>query len=169
MVTAIRLYPLFCTLYDCTLTLTLTRRQTSEPVALPFDFVSDFVLKFCSVHSIGYNFHSTFCLRFRLEINSFFSNSFFLLEVSRELPQRLTLNTSLVTHIFLLFSCAVSTLFALIFLCVSHSSLQSIFVLFQTCHTFVNLSILLPYSGFQFLLTFRDIFHVNPRVQRHEY
>jgi hypothetical protein len=29
-------------------------------VALSFAFVSDFVLKFCSVHYIGYNFHSTF-------------------------------------------------------------------------------------------------------------
>jgi hypothetical protein len=41
------------------------------------------------------------------------------------------------------------TLFALKFLCVSHSNLL-IFVLFQTCHTFVSSSILLPYSGFQF-------------------
>ncbi len=96
-------------------------------------------------------FTALFCLQFRLEINSFFSNSFFLLEVSRELPQCLTLNTSLVTRIFSLFSYAVSTLFALTFLCVSHSSLQLIFVMFQTCHTFINLSILLPYSSFQFL------------------
>jgi hypothetical protein len=37
-----------------------------------------------------------------------------------------------------LFLCTVSTLFALTFLCVWHSSLL-IFVLLQTCHTFVKL------------------------------
>ncbi len=53
-----------CTLcivhYFCTLTLTLTRRQPSELVALSFAFVNDFVLRFHSVHSIGYNFQSIF-------------------------------------------------------------------------------------------------------------
>ncbi len=53
-----------CTLcivhYYCTLTLTLTRRQPSALVALSFAFINDFVLRFHSVHSIGYNFHSIF-------------------------------------------------------------------------------------------------------------
>jgi hypothetical protein len=40
-----------------------------------------------------------FRLRFCLEINSFFLHSISLLEVSRELPQRLTLNTSFVACI----------------------------------------------------------------------
>ncbi len=68
-----------CTLciVHCTLTLTLTRRQSSALVALSSAFVSDFCFKFCSAHSIGYNFHSTFHLRFRLEIISFFPNSVF--------------------------------------------------------------------------------------------
>ncbi len=66
MVTPIRFYPLHCTLYCCT----LTHQQSSALVALSPVFVCDFCFKFCSVHSIGYNFHSTFCLRFRLEINS---------------------------------------------------------------------------------------------------
>jgi hypothetical protein len=73
VVTLIRLYPLYCTLYYCTLTLTHTCRQPSAPVALSFTFVSDFVFKFYSVHFIGYNFHSTF----RLEIISFIPNSVF--------------------------------------------------------------------------------------------
>ncbi len=89
-----------------------------------------FCFKFCSVHSIGYYFHSTFCLRFRLEIN----------------PQRSTLNTSLVAlNIFVSHLRSFNPV--LTFLCVSHFSLL-IFVLFQTCHTFINLIILLPYSGF---------------------
>ncbi len=144
MVTPIRLYPLYCTLNYCTLTLTITHWQPSALVALSFAFVSDFVS------------------RFRLEINNFFSNSFFLLEVSRELPQCSTLNTH---SLFVFFHCSfeqfstpshivvsvILTLFALTILCVSHSNLHLIFVLFQTCFTFVNSSILLPYSGFQFL------------------
>ncbi len=77
VVTPIRLYPLHCTLYCCTLTPTLTRRQSSALVALSPAFVSYFCFKFRSVHSIGYNFHSTFRLRFRSEINSFFPNSVF--------------------------------------------------------------------------------------------
>ncbi len=75
VVTPIRLCLLYCTLYYCTLTLTLTHRQPSALVALSFAFVSDFVFKFCSVHFIGYNFHSTSRLRFRLEIISIFPNS----------------------------------------------------------------------------------------------
>jgi hypothetical protein len=52
---------------------------------------------------------------------------------------------------FLVFHLHSLTLFAVTFLGVSHSNLL-FFVLFQTCHTFVNLSIFfLPYSGFQIL------------------
>ncbi len=151
MVTPIRLYPLHCTLYYCTLTPTLTRRQLSAPVTISPAFVSDFCFKFCSVHSIGYTFHSTFCLRFRLEISSsFFPNSVFLLEVRRELPQRSTLNTFFVALSFLVARMHSLSLLALNFLHVSHSNLL-IFVLFQTYHTFVSSSFLLPYSSFQFL------------------
>jgi hypothetical protein len=91
-----------------------------------------------------------FCLRFRLEINSFSKTHIFLLEVSRELPQRSTLNTFFIALSFLVVRLHSLTLFALTFLCVSHSNLL-VFVLFQTCHIFFNSSILLPYSGFQFL------------------
>jgi hypothetical protein len=85
--------------------------------SLSHAFVSDFLFQVCSVHSIGYNFHSTFCLRFRLEINNF-SKLIFLLEVSRELPQCSTLNTFF--HCSQFFSCSlhILTLFALTFLCV---------------------------------------------------
>jgi hypothetical protein len=104
-----RLYPLYCTLYYCTLTLTFTHCQPSALVALSFTFVSDSVFKFYSVHFIGYNFHSTFRLQFHLEIISFFPNSVFLLEVSRELPQCSILNTLPIASIFSLLLCAVSS------------------------------------------------------------
>ncbi len=97
VVTPIRLYPLYCTLYYCT----LTRRQPSAPVTLSSAFVIYFCFKFCSVHSIGYNFHSSFRLQFRSEINIFPNSFFFLLEVSRELSQCLTLNTSLIALVVL--------------------------------------------------------------------
>ncbi len=135
MVTPIRLYPLHCTLYCWTLTLTC--RQSSALVALSPPFVSDFCFKFCSVHSIGYNFHSTFHLRFRLEINSFLSKFSFLLEVSKELPLRSTLNTFFVALSFLVLRLHSLTLFALAFFCV--------------CHIFISSPNLLPYSGFHFL------------------
>ncbi len=72
--------------------------------------------------------------------------------MSRELPQCLTLNTSLVAlSIFVIYSRSFNPVLFLHFFRVSHFSLL-IFVLFQTCHTFVNSFILLPYSGFQLLL-----------------
>jgi hypothetical protein len=71
-------------------------------------------------------------LRFHLEINSF-SKFSFLLEVGRELPQRLTLNTFFVAPSFLVVCLHSLTLFALAFLCVTHSH-QLIFVLSQTCY-----------------------------------
>ncbi len=60
-----------------------------------------FVLKFCSVHFIGYNVHSTPCLLFRLEIINLFPK--FVRSVGSK--QRATttldfLNMSLVAHIF---------------------------------------------------------------------
>ncbi len=123
--TPIRLYPLYCTLYYCKLTLTLTCRQPSAPVALSFAFVSDFVSKSRSVHSIDYNFHSTFALAISFRNQQFLFKFIFLLEVSRKTT---TLDFEHVTRYlyFSLFSCAVATLFALTFLCVSHSSLQLI-------------------------------------------
>jgi hypothetical protein len=92
--------------------------------------------------------HFSLAISFRNQ--QFFSKFSFLLEVSRELPQRSTLNTFFVALSFLVVYLQSLTLFALTFLCVSHSNLL-IFVLSQTCHTFVSSSILLPYSGFQFL------------------
>ncbi len=81
-----------------------------------------FCFKFCSVHSIGYNFHSTFCLQFRLDINSFFQIRF-----SVGSKQRATTAFDF-EHVFCCsqFSCCSLhslTLFALTFLCVSHSNL----------------------------------------------
>ncbi len=49
----------------------ISARRSLSPAS-----VSDFCFKCCSVHFIGYNFHSTFCLRFRLEINSFLQIQF---------------------------------------------------------------------------------------------
>ncbi len=121
MVTPIRLYPLHCTLYCCTLTPTLTRQKSSVLVALSPAFVSDFCFKTCSVHSIGYNFHSTFSLAISFRNQQFSSKFSFLLEVSGELPQRSTLNTFFVALSFLSVVCLHSlTLFALAFLCVPH-------------------------------------------------
>jgi hypothetical protein len=135
-VTPIRLYPLHCTLYCCTLTPTLTHRQSSALVALSPAFVSDFCFNFRSVHSIGYNFHSTFHLRFRLEVKSFFPKFSFLLEVSRELPQRSTLNTFFRCSQFSRCPFVQLTLFALAFF---------------VCATFSSVHPILPYSGFHFL------------------
>ncbi len=109
-----------------------------------------YVSSFAVCTPLATAFTALFRLRFCLEINSFPKIHIFLLEVSRELPHRSTLNTFFVALSFFVVRLHSLTIFALTFLCVSHSNLL-IFVLFQTCHTFVNLSILLPYSGFQFL------------------
>ncbi len=92
-------------------------------VALSPAFVSDFCFKFHSVQSIGYNFHSTFHLRFRSESNSSLSKFSFLLEVSRELLQRSTLNTffrcfQFSRCSFAQFNPVCSCIFS--FVCVSH-------------------------------------------------
>jgi hypothetical protein len=93
VVTPIRLYPLNYTLYCCT----LTRRQSSKLVALSSAFVSDFfffqVLQ-CTLRWLQLSQH--FLLAILLRNHQFFPKFIFLLEVSRELPQRSTLNTSLV-------------------------------------------------------------------------
>ncbi len=133
MVTPIRLYLLHCTLYCCT----LTRRQSSVLVALSPAFVSDFCFKFCSVHSIGYNFHSTFHLRFRLEINSFF----FPIQFSVGSKQRATTTLDF-EHVFRCshFSRCSFAQFNPVRSCI-----------FCVCHIFVSSPNLLPYSGFHFL------------------
>jgi hypothetical protein len=77
VVTPIRLYPLYCTLYLCTLT--LTRRHLQALVALVSDIFS---LQFYGVHCIGYNFVSSQSFRFRFEIYKLFL-SFFLLKLAR--------------------------------------------------------------------------------------
>ncbi len=138
MVTPIRLYPLHCTLYYCVLTLTLTRWQSSALVTLSPAFVSDFCFMSCSVHSIGYNFHSTFHLRFRLEINSLF----FQIQFSVGSKQR-----------------AITTLdFEHVFRCSQFSRCSFAqfnpvrsYIFFCVCHIFVSSPNLLPYSGFHFL------------------
>ncbi len=148
VVTLIRLYPLYCTLYYCS----LTHQQPSAPVALSSAFVSDFCYKFYSVHSIGFNFHSTFSLAISFRNQQLFPKFIFFPVGSKQRATTM-LNFEHVTccsQFFPLFFCTVSTLFALTFVCVSYSSHW--FVLFQTCHISVNLSILLPYNVFQFLL-----------------
>ncbi len=151
VVTPIRLYPLHCTLYCCTLTPTLTSQQSSALVALSSAFLSDFLFQVlqCTLHWLQLSQH--FCFRFCLEINSFFPNSFFCWKWAESYHNAQLWTCHSLLLVISLPTCAVSTLFALIFFRVSHFSLR-IFVLFQTCHTFVNSFILLPYSGFQLLL-----------------
>ncbi len=129
------MYPLNCTLYCCTLTPTLTHRQSSARVALSPAFISDFCFKFHSVHSIGYatTFTALFACDSVQKSTVSFSKFSFLLEVSRELTQRSTLNTFFHCSQF---SCCSFAL-AYFLLCV--------------CHIFVSSPNLLPYSGFHFL------------------
>jgi hypothetical protein len=116
VVTHTLLYPLYCTLYFCT----LTRRQPTAPVALSSTFVSDFLLKILHfpLNWLQLSQHF-FCLWFRLEISSFPKTHIFLLEVSRELPQRSTLNSFFIALSFLVVHLHSLTLFALTFLCVT--------------------------------------------------
>ncbi len=109
-----------------------------------------FVSSFAVYTPLATTFTALFAYDFVYKSAVLFSDFIFLLEVSRELPRCSTLNTFFVALSFLIVRLHSLTLFALTFLCVSHSNLL-IFVLFQTCHTFVSSSILLPYSGFQFL------------------
>jgi hypothetical protein len=133
VVTPIRLYPLHCTLYCCT----LTRRQSTAPVALSSAFISDFFFKVlqCTLHWLQLSQHFSLAISFRNQ--QFLSKFSFLLEVSKELPQRSTLNPFFVALSFLVVRLHSLTLFALVFFCV--------------CHIFVSSPNLLPYSGFHFL------------------
>jgi hypothetical protein len=90
-------YPLYCTLYFCT----LTRQQPSALVALSSTLVSDFLFQIlqCTLHWLQLSQH--FLLAISLRNQQFSQNSYFLLEVSRELPQRSTLNTFFVALSFL--------------------------------------------------------------------
>ena len=121
--TPIRLYPLHCTLYCCTHTPTLTRRQSSALVALSPAFVSDFCFNFRSVHSIGYNFHSTFCLRFRQK-----SKVSFQIQFSVGSKQRATTTLDF-EHVFSLLS-----VFSLSFRTVN----PVCSCIFCVCHIFVS-------------------------------
>jgi hypothetical protein len=107
VVTPIRLYPLHCTLYCCTLTPTLTRRQSSALVALSPAFVSDFLFQVlqCTLDWLHLSQHCLLTISFRNQ--QFFSKFIFLLEVSRELPQCSTLNTFFVALNFLIVRCTV--------------------------------------------------------------
>ncbi len=107
-------------------------------------------------------FTAVFCLRFCFKIISFFSNSFFLLEVSRELPQRSTFEHITRCSYFLVVHCAVfnpSTHFCFgyfnpvcsdIFGCVTFQPTFSFCSVpnLPHLHQFVHL---FPYNGFQFL------------------
>jgi hypothetical protein len=75
VVTPIRLYPLYCTLYFCT----LTCWQLAAQVPLSFAFVSDIFVPFlqCALHWLQLS--KRFLLRFRLEVYSF---SFFCWELA---------------------------------------------------------------------------------------
>jgi hypothetical protein len=86
------------------------------------------------VHSIGYSLHSSFLLAISYRNQQFSQNSYFSVgsAVSRELPQRLTLNTFFVDLSFLVVCLHSVTIFVLTFLCVSHSNLL-IFVLLLLC------------------------------------
>jgi hypothetical protein len=101
-------------------------------------FVSDFFVPSFAVYTaLGTTFTAFFCLRFRLEINSFLQIRF-----SVGSKQRATTTLDF-EHIFVALSFLVVrlhslTLFALEFLCVSHSN-PLIFVLFQTCKNFHQL------------------------------
>ncbi len=146
MVTPNRLYPFYCTL-----TLTLTHWQSSVLVTLSFALVSDFNLKIlqCTLYRLQLSQHFSLAISFKNQ--HFFFTFIFLLEVSKELPQRSTLNTSLVAH-----NCRYSlaqflTLLLWYLFCVSNPGLQLIFFALNLPH-FVNSSIFLPYSGFQFLV-----------------
>ncbi len=95
-----------------------------------------FCFKFCSVHSIGYNFHSTFHLRFRLEVKSFFPIQF-----SVGSKQRATTTLDF-EHVFFV---------ALSFLVVRSHSLTLFALEFFVCATFSSVRPTLAYSGFHFL------------------
>ncbi len=72
MVTPTRLYPLYCTLYLCILTLIRWHQQML--VALSFAFrKSRFSFQTYCVHFIGYNLASAFSLRFHFEIYKLFT------------------------------------------------------------------------------------------------
>jgi hypothetical protein len=79
-----------------------------------------FVSIFAVYTPLATTFTALFVYDFVQKSTVFFPNSIFLLEVSRELPQRSTLNTFFVALSFLDCSLHSLTLFALTFLCVSH-------------------------------------------------
>jgi hypothetical protein len=116
VVTLIRLYPLYCTLYLSTLT--LTRWQLPAQVALSFVFVSDSFRSIlqCTLHWLQLS--KRFLLKFHVEIYNF---SFFLLEVGRSYH-----STQFWTHLFsccAIFSCAVFSLLHSFSCCTCFSTL----------------------------------------------
>jgi hypothetical protein len=83
-------------------------------------FVSDFFVSIFAVYTpLATTFTAFFVFDFVQKSTVFFPNSFFLLEVSRELPQRSTLNMFFHFSQFSRCSLHSLTLFALTFLCVS--------------------------------------------------
>jgi hypothetical protein len=107
---------LYCTLYYCTLT--LTRWQLSAPVALSFAFVSDFVLKFCSVHSIGYSFHSTFSLAVSFRNQQFLFK--FILSVGSKQRATTTLDFKhVIRYSYFFFLRSFNPVCSFIFVCVT--------------------------------------------------
>jgi hypothetical protein len=152
VVTLIRLYPLYCTLYLCTLT--LTRRHPQALVALSFTFVSEFFASIsrCTLHWL--QLRKLFLLLVSLRNLQTFC---FILFVGSwpELPQHSILNTFVFSLVFCCivasFSCTVFdpglpsnpahrfsirylslTLYVHFILCVSYFDLQIPF-LFNPC------------------------------------
>ncbi len=136
MVTPNKLYPLYCTLYLCT----LAHRQLHALVALSSAFVSDFLFQFYSVHFTGYNLTRAFFFQFRLEINKPFFNFVLSIGSRQKLPQHSILNMLLVARIFCFVLCSIRswadiqpsshfcirlllTLLVILIFCVSHSNL----------------------------------------------
>ncbi len=122
VVTPIRLYPLHHTLYCCTLTPTLTRRQSSVPVALSPSFVSDILFQVlqCTLHWLHLSPHFLLTISFRNQ--QFFPNSF---SVGSKQRATTALDFEHFFHCSQFSYCSLHslTLFALTFLCVSHSNL----------------------------------------------
>ncbi len=127
VVTPIRLYPLYCTLYFCTLTLTC--RQLSAPVASSSAFVSDFMLKFCSVDSNAYNFHSIFSLAISFRNQQFFQKPVFLScwKYAGSYHNSRLRTCFLVALKFLIVRLHSLTLFALTFLCIAFQPIDFLF------------------------------------------
>ncbi len=168
MVTPIRLYHLYCTLYCCTLTLTLTRRQPSALVALSFAFASDcvwlcFQILQCTQHRLQLSQHFSLAIslrnhqlfpKFSLSVGSKqratntldfwtrYSLLIFFVVVLRRFPPQADGPPS--THILYQ---VILTLFATLFFCVRHIPFWFLF-----CSKLATPSSISPFFCLQWLL-----------------